>query len=70
MSRIEAIAKVQLTVEITLDQPWGDDCAIGQLYRQAGESALKHFSNQVIKGCVGVKVVGEPKIIGIITEQK
>lgn len=67
--RIQAKARVQMTVEVDAGAPWGADCSIEQMYKQAAESARTNLINALKPGEHGrVVIVGEPKIIGIITE--
>lgn len=40
MSTPKATAIVHVVVEVTLSQPWGPDCTVGQVYRQATGDAL------------------------------
>ena len=70
MSDITAKARVQITVEVDAGSPWGEDCSIGQMYKQAKESAQKNLLNALKPGTHGiVSIVGEPKVIGVITEK-
>jgi len=70
MSKIQAIARVQIVVEVVLDQPWGEDCSIGQLYKQAAESGRTHLINALNQERYrGVRIFGEPKVIGVISER-
>lgn len=39
-TRVTARARVQITVEILVDDSWGEDCPVSQIHRQAKESAL------------------------------
>lgn len=67
--RIQAKARVQMTVEVDAGAPWGADCSIEQMYKQAAQSARENLINALKPGEHGrVTLVGEPKIIGIITE--
>jgi len=70
--RITARATVQVTVQVET-AAWGDDCTIGQLYKQAAEDGinqvrnLRHWHGGEAKA--PVMIIGEPKVIGIITEK-
>ena len=71
MSKIQAKARVQLTVEVDGGSPWGEECPIGQLYKQAAESARTNLLNALKPGEHGrVTIIGEPKVVGIITERE
>ena len=71
MSQIQAKARVQLTVEVAILDGWGDDCAIGQLYKQAADAAKTNLINSLKPGEHGrVTIIGEPRVVGIITDKK
>jgi hypothetical protein len=66
--KINAKARVQITVEESVSS-WGEDCAIGQLYKQAAESARDALLAMLKPDEQGrLVIVGEPKILGVITE--
>ncbi len=68
--QIHAKARVQILVEVDAGSPWGDDCSIGQLYKQAAESGKNNLINSLKPGEHGrVIIIGDPKVIGIITER-
>lgn len=46
----KAYAVVQLTVEIHMAAPWGDDCQVGQIKKQAHREALEAFARVLEKG--------------------
>lgn len=67
--KITAKARVQITVEIQTES-WGDDCSIGQLYKQAGESGKRILLNALKSESYGrIVQLGEPRVIGVITEK-
>jgi len=70
--RIQAKAKIQFTVEIDAGGPWDSMCAISQMFKQAQEEGIKNFTNALKSGTIAgppnIRVIGEPKVIGIITE--
>lgn len=64
-------ARLQITVEVDAGAPWGGDCTLQQLYEQAVDSAKASLFNALKTGEHGrVRIVGEPKIIGVITESE
>lgn len=69
MSEIQARAKVRITLEISLSQPWGGECSIDQVYRQAASNARDEI-NKIREELPTFFIIGEPEIIGIITERK
>ena len=70
MKEIKARARVQITLEVDAGAPWGDDCTIGQLYKQAADAGLSALNNALRSGAAAsMKVIGEPKVVSIITEE-
>lgn len=64
--RVQAVAKVQVTVEV-VESIWGHDCSIGQLYRQAATGGVERVQ-KLFKEQGGFRIIGEPKVIGVLTE--
>jgi hypothetical protein len=70
MSEIHAKARVQITLEVDAGSPWGEESSIGQLYKQAADAGLRNLNNALKPGAPsGMKVIGEPKVICIVTEK-
>jgi hypothetical protein len=67
-TQVRAIARVQVTVEVEASA-WGDDCSIGQLYKQAAESGLETVRNTLNKAGTPHRIVGEPKVLAVLTEK-
>ena len=67
-TKINAKARVQLTVEVDANSPWGAECNIGQLYDQAGREAKERLVSALAKAFPAARIIGEPRVIGIITE--
>ncbi len=65
----KAHARVQITVEVEAGNGWGEECTVGQIYRQAAESAKSSLITAIHAGGKSFKLVGEPKVIGILTEE-
>jgi hypothetical protein len=65
---MQAIAKVTMTVEVPLDQPWGDDCTIGQVLKQAKDSARQ----KVAKALQGTKIrmMGDCKVSAYLNDME
>lgn len=40
-----ARARVQVTLEFDVDGLWGDDCTVGQVHKQAKDSAIQKIQN-------------------------
>jgi hypothetical protein len=66
--RITTVARVQVTVEVTVGS-WGPECEISQVYRQGAESAMGR-----IRAAIGnsghasnMKIVGVGKVLAITT---
>ena len=67
--RIQAKARVQFTVEVETSL-WGHDCTIGQLYKQAAEDGRGQIVKLIAESKCRASVIGEPKVIGVITENE
>ena len=64
-----AKARVQVTLEVEAGSGWGEECTIGQLYKQAEESAMIAVNNAIGKSGINARVIGDAKVIGILTEK-
>lgn len=65
---VKAIARVQVTIEIHLDQPWGEDSLLGEAHRQAKAQALERIRYlQHADGVLtNIHVVGVP-LVQVVT---
>ena len=78
-TRVVARARVQITVEILVDDTWGDDCPVAQVHRQAKESALgilqrmrkphQITAEQEAPRPVPFEIVGDMKVTTITLEE-
>ena len=64
-------ARVTLTLEIEVESTWGDDCTVGQVYKQAQDGAMGTISQMVAASGVNkyrerVRVIGKSKIDAVI----
>ncbi len=66
MADSKATAHVTLTVEITVGSTWGDNCTVGQIYKQAAEEALG-----IIDRLLGeqIRIVGRPVVTAVAIEE-
>lgn len=70
MNTIKARAQVQITVEITLNQPWPGDCPINQVHKEASETAMNYIDRLISDYRSHIRHVGRAKVIGILTEEQ
>jgi hypothetical protein len=67
-----ARARVQLTLDIFVDDRWGADCDLAQIYKQAEESARgllrRKLEQEMNRGALSI--VGDLKITAILTEEQ
>lgn len=69
--KLKAKAYVILTVEVECKGPWGADCTIAQVYKQAEDEARKVLDSFESKnGLNTVKAIGEMKIRTVIVEEQ
>lgn len=66
MSNVKATARVQVTLEVTLSQPWGAECNFAVLQKAAKEDALMRI--QKLSGS-DVRIVGTPKVTAVLVEE-
>ncbi len=70
MKNITATARVQFVVELQMNQPWGEECPIGQLYKQAKSESVERMRAALGKAMPSLRIVGEPKVMGFISEEE
>lgn len=63
MTTVKADAEVQITVALKDLGSWGEDCGLGQIFRQAKEMAIHNIRNHplfsehdVVFGDIAIKV--------------
>lgn len=67
-NKIKTKARVRVLLEIHLPDTWGGDCALEQVYKQSKDSA-RNMISQKIAGTKDIKIIGEPEITAILTEE-
>ena len=67
-NKVKGSARVQVTVEVTAGT-WGDDCSIGQLYRQAEKDARDQIENACRMSGNSFRFISA-KVIGVLTEEE
>ena len=65
MKRITGKARIQIVVEVDASS-WGEDCGIKQLHDHAAESGVS-ILREALKNYGNIRIVGEPKVIGVLT---
>lgn len=60
---MKATAIVRVEVEVTMTQPWGDECTLGQVYTQARSQAI-----ELVRQGTSLRIIGEPKVRTVMTE--
>jgi len=77
-NKVQAVARVQITVEFAVDGAWGGDFPIEKIHEQAREAAVDVLRRgMVIDGLTvkGVskteaKIVGQSKVTAILVESR
>lgn len=68
--KVQAAARVTLTVEIRVDDTWGADCQVEQIHRQATESALGILERMRKPDRMRpFTIIGEPKVTAILVDR-
>ena len=68
MKKARAKAKVRITVEVSVGA-WGFDSDLQQVFDQAATSGKERVAS-VLHANTDIRMIGEPVVIGIITEQE
>jgi hypothetical protein len=64
-------ARVLLTIEVPVNSSWGDDCTVGQIYKQAADEALGYIRNLESHGRPArLTVIGEPRVTAVFVPNK
>ena len=58
-------ATVKVTLEIKADSTWGDDCTVGQVKKQAIDSARKIIGKALDKSPNNIDLIGQIECINI-----
>lgn len=69
MSDLKVTARVQMTIEIELTQPWSPAETTEAVFRQAEAQAMAHARKLTVagSGCgVFVRIVGEPDVTAVM----
>lgn len=64
---LKATARVRVTVEIDLTQPWGKECTMYQIDKQAMEEAMEYLA-RIPHG--RLRVVGPPEVTAVLVREK
>lgn len=66
--KVQAKAQVQVTLNISLSQPWNGEDQIQSVFKLGAEEAVDKLSYALQMMPERANIVGKPKVIGIITE--
>ncbi len=67
MKVIKTKARVRILVEIELEDVWGGDCQLSQVYKQSTDCAMNRIRS--IGGGQGIRVIGKPEPVAILVEE-
>ena len=65
---MKVTAKVQITLEVILSQPWEENSPASQIAKQAKASAEMTVNALVNKSYPGVRIIGKPRVQMVVTE--
>ena len=68
MSEIKTTARVSLTLEVSLTQPWSQEEKIEHVYKRAKAEALEKVNCLIQEAKVPVRILGPAKIVTILVE--
>ena len=67
--KIQTTAKVQITIEITSPSPWGGECSMEQIHKQAAADAVNRLGELFAASRLQMKFIAEPKVIATTMEK-
>ncbi len=62
-----AQAKVRLMLEVDLPDNWGNECLLGQVFRQSSDQALQKIRNSLPPD---VRIIGTPEVTAILLPER
>lgn len=63
-----AKASVAVTLTVALNDRWGGDCPLSQVYDQAAKQALLAVE-KLIKSTAGISIAGNPEVKAIVFQE-
>lgn len=66
--KVTTIARVTVTIEINLTQPWGSDCRLDQVWKQARDQAFGIVER--LRGHSMFRIVDEPQVVAVLIPEK
>lgn len=66
---MSAHARIQVTLEIDAGGgSWDSSCSVAEVFEQGKRAALENLRRALESSRVSARVLGEPKVLAIITE--
>ena len=66
--KVTTVARVTVTIEISLTQPWGSDCPLDQVWKQARDQAVGIVER--LRGNASFRIVGDPQVVAVLIPEK
>jgi len=67
---MKCIAKVNVTIQISLSQPWDPQATLEQLYKQSKEDAMKKIKQLLAVTGDEISIISDPKSIAILSREE
>ncbi len=70
--KVQARARVQITVEVELSQPWDGAETVENVYKRAKEQAVEQLTAVLTGKLLNrplTRIIGEADVLGILTEE-
>ena len=65
---MKVTAKVYMTLEVVLSQPWTEDCPASHIAKQAKSDAIISVNSMLKDAYPYIHVIGEPRVKMIIAD--
>ena len=60
-------ARVTITVEVDLQQPWGDASTLGEIKKAASREAVDSLTRAVQNSTNTIKIIGKPEVKAVLS---
>lgn len=66
---MRASARIQVTLDVPINDTWNDGTDIAQIREQAVRSGVKKLFGSLQQPTGGISIVGEPKVTIVLVEE-
>lgn len=67
-TEVTATARVQITVEVAVSQPWPASASVSEVHERAARETVEAI--RALLGNSTIKIVGDPRVLVVIAEAR